>query len=171
MRRLEAETLRDRILQVSGALNKKRGGQSFYPALSGEVVAGASKPGRGWGWSKETEQKRRSVYAFVKRNMVYPFFEIFDYANTEGSLGIRPQTTVAPQALLMLNSELVADSSALIAERIQHKDDSVLEAFRVVLGRDPEPHERSMAAAFLKKQEQELDDTFQQGLRHLYVDH
>ncbi|NCG28544.1 MAG: DUF1553 domain-containing protein [Verrucomicrobiales bacterium] len=152
LRRLEAETIRDRILQMSDQLNQKREGPSFYPALNGEVVAGASKPGRGWQWSSEEDQKRRSVYAFVKRTMVYPFFELFDYANTEGSLGTRPQTTVAPQALLMLNSELNAESATLISKRAISSKDPVGEAFRIVLGRDPITAERSMAKSFLSNQ-------------------
>ena len=152
LRRLEAETIRDRILQISGQLNHKRGGPSFYPALNGEVVAGASKPGRGWRWSSEEDQKRKSVYAFVKRTMVYPFFELFDYANTEGSLGTRPQTTVAPQALLMLNSELITESASLIAESALSSKDPVGEAFRIILGRDPATAERSMAKSFLSNQ-------------------
>ena len=152
LRRLEAEVLRDRILQVSGALNPKRGGPAFFPALNGEVVAGASKPGRGWGWSPRAEQRRRSVYAFVKRTMVYPFFEIFDYANTEGSLGARPNTTVAPQALLLLNSELVAESASLLAGRVRGKEDAIGEAFRLILGRDPGDREREMGRAFLAEQ-------------------
>jgi hypothetical protein len=149
LRRLEAEILRDRILQASGALNQKRGGMSFFPALNGEVVAGASKPGRGWGWSQPGERNRRSIYAFVKRNMVYPFFEIFDYSNTEGSLGSRPDTTVAPQALLLLNSELVTESASLIAGRALEKNDSIGEAFRLVLGREPSSQERATANSFL----------------------
>ena len=152
LRRLEAETIRDRILQVSGQLNQKRGGPSFYPALNGEVVAGASKPGRGWRWSSDGDQKRRSVYAFIKRTMVYPFFELFDYANTEGPLGTRPQTTVAPQALLMLNSELITESASLIAENALSSKDPIGEAFHIVLGRDPAPEERSMAKSFLSDQ-------------------
>ena len=98
-----------------------------------------------------------NVYAFVKRTMVYPFFELFDYANTEGSLGTRPQTTVAPQALLMLNSELITESASLIAESALSSKDPVGEAFRIILGRDPATAERSMAKSFLidqhKKQE------------------
>ena len=154
LRRLEAEILRDRILQSSGALNQKRGGMSFFPVLNGEVVAGASKPGRGWGWSQAGERNRRSIYAFVKRTMVYPFFEVFDYSNTEGSLGSRPDTTVAPQALLLLNSELVTENASLIAARALQKKDSIGEAFRLVLGRDPGSKERATAEAFLAEARQ-----------------
>ena len=162
MRRLEAEAIRDAMLVASGALNLKRGGdRGFYPAVSGEVVAGASRPGRGWGWSSDIEQNRRSVYAFVKRTMVYPFFELFDYANTEGSLGARPTTTVAPQALLLLNGEFADRSAHLLEERVWHSGAPVDEAFRCALSRDPSERERTMAAQYLNKQEQyyvEQDD-------------
>jgi hypothetical protein len=152
LRRLEAESVRDRILQISGALNRKRGGPSFYPAISGEVIAGGSRPGRGWGWSSPEEQRRRSVYAFVKRTMVYPFFEIFDYANTEGSIGSRSSTTVAPQALLLLNSELVADESARLAGQLLDSGDPVRDGFRRVLVRDPNADDRAMVEPFLVAQ-------------------
>lgn len=153
MRRLEAEAIRDAMLAAAGALNQRRGGdRGFFPAVAGEVVAGASRPGRGWGWSPEPEQNRRSVYAFIKRTMVYPFFEIFDYTNTEGSLGARPVTTVAPQALLMLNSEFVATSSERLAQRVCQQDDPVGSAFRLALARDPSSQERALAAAYLDRQ-------------------
>ena len=78
LRRLEAEAIRDAILKTSNSLNTAMGGRGFYPNFSGEVIAGASKPGRGWGYSRADEQARRSVYAFVKRTMMVPFLEVFD---------------------------------------------------------------------------------------------
>ncbi|MBI3542079.1 MAG: DUF1553 domain-containing protein, partial [Deltaproteobacteria bacterium] len=45
LRRLEAEALRDTILSISGRLNPKMGGRGFFPRLSGEVLAGQSRPG------------------------------------------------------------------------------------------------------------------------------
>ncbi len=153
LRRLESEGIRDAILKCAGVLNPERGGRGFFPALAGEVVAGASKPGRNWQWSPEDQQRRRSVYAFVKRTMLYPFFEIFDYANTEGSLGARPTTTVAPQALLLLNGELVAENATRLAERARKDSDPVAAAFRLVLSRDPTTEERALAASYLAAQE------------------
>lgn len=153
LRRLEAEVIRDSILKSSGVLNPERGGRGFFPVLAGEVVAGASKPGRNWQWSSPEQQQRRSVYAFVKRTMLYPFFEIFDYTNTEGSLGVRPTTTVAPQALLLLNSELVADSAQRVAEKAAQHPDPVSESFRMILSRNPTEQELKLAATYLADQE------------------
>ncbi|MEZ5328019.1 MAG: PSD1 and planctomycete cytochrome C domain-containing protein [Verrucomicrobiales bacterium] len=152
LRRLEAESIRDAMLAASGELNPRRGGdRGFYPAVSGEVVAGGSRPGRGWGWSAPDEQNRRSVYAFVKRTMIYPFFEIFDYANTEGSLGARPTTTVAPQALLMLNGEFMEKSAAHLAANASQEGDPVAAVFRATLSRNPTAQERTMATDYLRQ--------------------
>lgn len=153
LRRLEAEVIRDSILSTAERLNSERGGRGFFPALSGEVVAGASRPGRNWQWSSPEQQRRRSVYAFVKRTMLYPFFEIFDYTNTEGSLGVRPTTTVAPQALLLLNSELVAENAKRVAEKAAQHPDPVSAAFRMILSRNPNEHELKLAASYLADQE------------------
>ena len=55
-RRLDAEVVRDSILAVSGRLNPRMGGPSFYPTLPREVLEGQSRPGEGWGKSDEREQ-------------------------------------------------------------------------------------------------------------------
>ncbi len=157
LRRLESEAIRDSILKSSGALNSERGGRGFFPALAGEVVAGASKPGRNWQWSLPEQQRRRSVYAFVKRTMLYPFFEIFDYTNTEGSLGVRPTTTVAPQALLLLNSEFVAENAGRLAEKALAQPDPVSSVFRMVLSRNPTEEEHRLGSSFLTSQEKEQE--------------
>ena len=153
LRRLESEAIRDAVLQSAGVLNPERGGRGFFPPVAGEVVAGASRPGRNWEWSPREQQRRRSVYVFVKRTMLYPLFEIFDYTNTEGSLGVRPTTTVAPQALLLLNSEFVAENAAILAEKAGQQPDPVSSAFRMVLSRDPSREELRLVESFLVDQQ------------------
>ena len=59
---------------------------------------------------------------------------------------------MAPQALLLLNSELVAESASLLAGRVRGKEDAIGEAFRLILGRDPGDREREMGHAFLAEQ-------------------
>ncbi len=118
LRRLEAETIRDTVLAVSGRLNLETGGRGFFPHLAGEALAGGSRPGDGWGTSTEQEQNRRSIYAFIKRSMVPPIFECFDYCNTAAPLGERPVTTVAPQALLLLNDQFMREQADNLAARL-----------------------------------------------------
>ena len=158
LRRLEAEAIRDAILKTSNSLNTAMGGRGFYPNFSGEVIAGASKPGRGWGYSRADEQARRSVYAFVKRTMMVPFLEVFDYSGTEGSIGARAVTTVAPQALTLLNSDFVSGQARRLAAELAPTntgDDATLvnTLFRQTLARDATAEEIAFAQRYLRKQE------------------
>ena len=158
LRRLEAEAIRDAILKTSNSLNNTMGGRGFYPNFSGEVIAGASKPGRGWGYSRDNEQARRSVYAFVKRTMMVPFLEVFDYSGTEGSIGARAVTTVAPQALTLLNSDFVSRQASLLARELQTvesaEDDTALinALFRQTLARDARPEEVAFSIDYISRQ-------------------
>ncbi|MEE2947834.1 MAG: DUF1549 domain-containing protein [Verrucomicrobiota bacterium] len=158
LRRLEAEAIRDTILKASNSLNTTMGGRGFYPEFSGEVIAGASKPGRGWGYSGDNEQARRSVYAFVKRTMMVPFLEVFDYSGTEGSIGSRAVTTVAPQALTLLNSDFVFRQAGLLARELRavasaEDETAIINAlFRQSLARDARPEEIAFGTDYLIRQ-------------------
>ena len=158
MRRLEAEAVRDSVLAVSGQLNLEMHGPAFFPKLAGEVVAGASKPGFGWGHSSLEDRNRRSIYTFVKRTMLVPLLETFDYTGTESPMGRRATTTVSPQALLMLNSRFMRDQAAALAHRIikegvQGRTSQIKRAFVLALGREPTPGEIQTLLAFLDRQE------------------
>ncbi len=81
-RRLESEPLRDSMLAVSGQLNPKVGGPSFYPPASKESLEGLSKKGAEWGSSPPDEQRRRSVYMMTKRSLLLPLMTTFDFSDT-----------------------------------------------------------------------------------------
>jgi cytochrome c553 len=119
LRRLEAEALRDTMLAISGRLNPKMGGRGFFPHLSGEVLAGQSRPGLDWELSSADEKSRRSLYAYVRRTMTVPMLDTFDYSNTTSPLSERPVTTVAPQALLLLNDSFMREQAAAFADRLE----------------------------------------------------
>jgi hypothetical protein len=154
LRRLDAEAIRDAMLAVSGRLNPAMGGRGFFPKLSPEVLATESRPGFGWDQSSPAEQSRRSVYIYLKRTLMVPFLETFDYTNTAESLGTRPVTTVAPQALLLLNSEFATEQASALAERVRceagldgpHQIDRL---FRLALGRSPTNRESAIALRLL----------------------
>ena len=112
--RLEGEAIRDSILEVSGRLNLKMGGPGVFPPLPPGVET------RG-GWKKDedpSEADRRSVYVFVRRNTRYPMFEVFDMPDTHESCPRRNATVTAPQALELLNNELVADWARSLSGRV-----------------------------------------------------
>ena len=101
-RRLDGEAIRDALLAASGQLNPALGGPGVFPPLPSELTRLSSK-GAVWPVSARVEDRnRRSLYVFVRRNLRYPFFEAFDRPDTNASCPTRPVTTIAPQALSLL---------------------------------------------------------------------
>jgi Protein of unknown function (DUF1549)/Protein of unknown function (DUF1553)/Planctomycete cytochrome C len=153
MRRLDAESLRDAILFTSGRLNPAMRGRGLFPALSKEVLATQSRPGSGWGHSDDRERCRRSVYIYIKRTLMVPLLEVFDYTNTAEPLGVRPVTTVAPQALMLLNGRFLREQSQALAERLmrdrQTDKERITRLFQLCLQRPPTEAERRIATKLL----------------------
>lgn len=113
-KRLDGESLRDAILAVTGTLNAKMGGPSVYPELPSELKGTA-----GWKVSEDPkERSRRSVYVYVKRNLRYPLFSLFDSPDRSETCARRFTTTTAPQALTLLNDSLVLSYAKTFAERV-----------------------------------------------------
>ncbi len=121
MRRLTAEEIRDSLLAVTGALNKKMSGPGIYVDLPKEVLAGQSRPGSGWGKSPPAEQARRSIYIHVKRSLITPILASFDTAETDHSTPVRFTSTQPTQALGMLNSTFVNTQAARLAEHVRRE--------------------------------------------------
>jgi hypothetical protein len=157
LRRLEAEAVRDSILTVSGRLNPKMGGPSVFPPVSKEVLHGQSRPGEGWTTSPPEEAARRSIYVFVKRSVPLPLLEAFDAADTGQTCARRNVTTIAPQALTLLNGEFVQEESRFFAERLRKEAGDeparqVERAYRLALARAPSDSEMETALGFLARQ-------------------
>ena len=155
-RRMDAEALRDSMLAVSGELNRKMGGPSFYPVMPPEALEGFSRKGKAWKESPPQERKRRSVYMVSKRHLLLPLMTAFDFPNSEKPCGRRDVTTVAPQALAMLNNQFVHDRSERLADRIAARglsgQEAIEEAWRFVLARDPAEVELDIALGHYAKQ-------------------
>jgi hypothetical protein len=153
--RLEGEVIRDSMLQVSGLLNEKMHGPGVFPPLPPGVLATRG----GWKDNESDEEAdRRSVYIFVRRNMRYPMIEVFDMPDTHESCARRDVTTTAPQALELLNNELVLDWSRSLAKKVANDagltaDELATRAFRLTFSRAPSERERKIALDFLTRQE------------------
>jgi len=163
MRRLEAEAMRDTFLSISGELNPRMGGRGFFPRLSGEVLAGQSRPGLDWEISDPSELSRRSLYTYVRRSMMVPILETFDYSNTTSPLSERQTTTVAPQSLLLLNDAFLQQQARAFAARLVREsgntaEDLVRRGFQLAIGRLPSSSESRLALEFLKRQEIDFND-------------
>lgn len=122
VRRLDAETMRDAMLAVSGLLRQRAGGRPVWPPLPEEVLR--AQPGvlealegkdngrrQGWFPDKEEECDVRSIYLVQKRTVPIPFLQVFDVPDSAVSCARRDVTTVAPQALNLLNSEFTLRAS------------------------------------------------------------
>ena len=150
-RRMEAEAMRDSVLAVTGGLNLKMGGRAVIPPLSADEMQGMWAPDQ-WPVALDPrEHDRRSVYLYVKRSFPMPMLTTFDAPDSSQSCSRRDITTVAPQALAMLNSEFMAEQSRRLGERLG-KDYSggpeewIRGAFRLTLGRTPSTDEAQVAA-------------------------
>src|SRR5439155_2522972 len=122
--RLEAEIIRDAILAVSGRLDETQFG-----------------PG-----SLDEGMRRRSIYFTIKRSKLIPMMVQFDAPDSLQGLGRRPQTTIAPQALLIMNNSQVRAAAVGFASRVApltggSESDAIKSAFQLALGRSPDRDE------------------------------
>jgi hypothetical protein len=162
LRRLEAEAIRDTLLSVSGQLNLKMGGRGIFPTLPKEVLATQSRPGDGWDNNMaKDEQHRRSVYIFVKRTLGVPLLDVFDFASPDSSQSKRSVTTIAPQALILLNSAFVHEQATAFADRLLREGGrepqvNIRRMFRLTVTRDPSTEEQNIAREYLERMQQRL---------------
>jgi mono/diheme cytochrome c family protein len=155
-RRLDSDAIRDTILAVAGTLNLKMGGVGVIPPLSSEEILAARMP-QLWPENPDpAEHARRSVYLQMKRSMTLPMLQIFDAPDTATSCPRRESSTVAPQALALMNSEFSAAQSKQFASRIakqagESAEGSVEAAWRLAFGRPPAAAERQTALDYVKR--------------------
>jgi hypothetical protein len=133
--RLEAEAIRDSLLFVSGALDTNMFGPGTLDAAS----------------------RRRSIYFTVKRSRMIGAMQAFDAPEPLVSQGARPTTTVAPQALWLMNSSPVRAWAGAFARRCSPLPDqppaqAVVRAYSLALNRLPTRTERAEGAAFIEEQ-------------------
>ncbi|RLS85373.1 MAG: DUF1553 domain-containing protein [Planctomycetota bacterium] len=156
--RLESEILRDSMLAVAGTLNPAMFGPSFKPPIPAEALQARNVKDPYPGDAKDTaETRRRTIYMFHKRVIQYPLMQAFDAPDAQQSCGRRMNTTVAPQALAILNDpfvrsraeELAKGLLATVGESAAHQ---IRESFQRCLNRDPMPGELAVAGKFLDSQ-------------------
>jgi len=137
-RRLEAEVIRDALLEVTGELDPAAGG----PA-------------------SDAARQRRSVYTRVTRNVRDPLLEVFDAPDSFSSVSQRNVTTTPTQALLLINQPSMIQRSRAFARRlVREAGDSdaarVARAWELAFGRPAAPGEMERALAFLKSQPERI---------------
>jgi hypothetical protein len=154
--RLDAEALRDSLLAVSGNLDRSRiGGPSFSPTIGEDALEGLSMKGNAWRASPPLEQRRRSIYMFTKRSLLLPLATTFDLPDTTLPCAQRDVTTVAPQALALLNNQFIHEQSEALARRAmaaKGDDDKIDAIWQRALSRKPSATEKSAAREHVESQ-------------------
>lgn len=153
-RRLDAEEIRDAVLQSAGTLNLKMGGRPVVPQLQPEELYGMSQPvNNAWVVTAAREEHdRRSIYMISRRNFRMPLLEAFDRPEGVLSCSRRESSTTAPQSLTLLNGEFTLRQAQALAAKAQSAADPIAEMFARVYARPPSAEERQTSAAFLTKQ-------------------
>jgi hypothetical protein len=155
-RRLEVEEIRDAILATSGALNRTMRG-SLLPTPNRNYVTSTANVN-----PVVYKIDRRSVYLPVVRSALYEVFQAFDFPDPTTSSGERGNTTVAPQALFMMNSELTATETRRWAESLLKDADNPSDSERLsalferAYGRPPNSDETTGAIDFFKNYQSAL---------------
>lgn len=135
-RRLEGEAIRDSMLAVSGTLDRTMYGQGTL----------------------DEGHNRRSIYFMIKRSALIPTMQLFDAPEPLSSVGNRPSTTVAPQALLFMNNVHVRRwvtnfAGSLLPEADKSLAGAIKQGYQQALSRDPSEAELADAVAFLEAQQ------------------
>jgi hypothetical protein len=165
--RLDGEALRDSVLAVAGTLTREQGGPMVRVPLEPEVyelIFTEGEPDALWQTTPDVrEHTRRSVYLFAKRNVHLPMLEAFDKPDSLTSCPVRPVSTFAPQALILMNGPFLQEQSKAFAGRLLREcggdaGRQVERAYRLALGRPPRPGEADTARAFLHTQAELLRD-------------
>lgn len=156
--RLESEILRDTILAVSGTLNSEMFGPAVKAPVAPEAIQARNMKDPYPTDLKDTPStRRRSVYLFHKRVVQQPLMQAFDGPDAQASCGRRENTTVAPQALALLNDTFIRARAGDFARRIREETDTGTEsrvrfAWRTALGREASAEEIRFATRFVNRQ-------------------
>jgi hypothetical protein len=132
-RRLEAEAIRDNLLSVAGRLDTKRGG----PAV------------------RDFNAPRRTLYLMTIRSDRSGFGPLFDSADSTAPVDKRTISTVAPQALFLLNHPFALEQAKALAKRVQNEEKDnerrIARAYQLLYGRPPTAAETKIGLTYLER--------------------
>ncbi len=174
LRRLDAETLRDSLLAVTGTLVQTSYGppSGIGRDPQGRVVTGIDKgtitlnkvdPGG-------ADDFRRSIYVQVRRSKPVTVLDTFDAPIMTPNCELRAQTTVAPQSLLLMNDTFVLESSLRLADRLEaaapgNRTEQIKRAWELLFGKPATQADVTRGIAYLDEQTKALAD-YHHGIQH-----
>jgi hypothetical protein len=158
--RLDGDAIRDAMLAISGQLDRAAGGPGFKPGLSSDYTF------------KHTDT-RRSVYVPAFRNAMNEALEAFDAADPSMVTGRRNTSTVAPQALFMLNHPFVQEQAKAAAGRLMKEGPTDAAArtdlaYRWTLGRLPTEAEKNVILKYVNGYSSTAKDAEQESWAQVF---
>ncbi len=158
--RVEAESMRDSLLSVSGLLGRKLGGPSVFPPQPANVTTEGTYGQLAWKVSEGLDRHRRSLYTFAKRTAPFAMLTTFDAPSGEACVVRREVSNTPLQALTLLNDVVFTEASQALGRQfatISGGDEAKLvELFRRCLTRPPTDEEVTLLNRFLKTQRERL---------------
>lgn len=157
IRRLDAEEVRDAMLSVSGQLDSTVGGTLLKVKNRGYLFDHTSID------LTDYSSRRRSLYLPVIRNNVFDLFQLLDFPDPAVPNSNRATTTVAPQALMMLNSDFVMQAASDLAARLlaepgdEHQ--RLNRMYEFAYGREPSKRELDVDVQFLTRADLSSSET------------
>jgi hypothetical protein len=155
-KRVEAEVIRDSILQASDTLDRTIGGRSYR-------IHNVKKRYAQWKVTDNhgSETWRRMIYQERMRRVDDQMFTAFDFPDCGQVRAKRPVSTTPLQALNLMNSDFVMDQSSLIAERARqdtndHPELAIQRCFELLLGRPPTIKEQASCLDLVREKELQL---------------
>jgi mono/diheme cytochrome c family protein len=167
LQRVDAEALRDSMIAAGEALNAT----PFGPPVSigrdavGRVVVGSEQKDVNGDVTKiaslGAEEFRRSIYVKVRRKTPVTVLETFDAPSMLPNCELRSSTTVAPQALLLMNDTFVLQAAKLLAGRLRKESPGdaraqIVRAWRILYSQDPNETELLRSLAYVAEQTESL---------------
>ena len=162
-RRLDAESIRDALLSVSGELDREQGGPHPFVPWHKKGYS-LNRP-----FHEDFPTKKRSVYLMTQRLYKHPFLGRFNGPETNETSGTRDSSHLPTQALYLMNAPLLPELAEAFGKRIQQsaatEEKQISQAYQLAFSRNPTAVELSEAAQFLEyyrealKTEQPDEDT------------
>ncbi|MFP6676376.1 MAG: DUF1553 domain-containing protein, partial [Pirellulaceae bacterium] len=152
LRRLDAESLRDAVIAVSGQSNYTMGGPPVMLKATTSGLQMVASDGQA------QMASRRSVYVLARRSNPLTFLKVFDYPVIDVNCPRRSASATPLQSLTMINSEFVAASAAHLARRVDGLvgttaplEVKIETAYWITLSRSPSESEIESASEHLRR--------------------
>lgn len=156
--RLDAEVIRDNMLEIAGVLNRTLGGPSVRPPQPTgvtELAYGSQK----WTADKGAKRYRRSLYTYMKRTAPFAMYATFDAPSGESCIATRNRSNSPLQALTILNDVMILELARLAGERFTKvtSNQGIVELFEHALTRPPTQAEIELLKQYWEQQKARFD--------------